>query len=113
LNLLAKVADNVTCGEVLADIVGCSVGEDAVTSLDGTSNLSGLLPDNLGEMRRLRVTRIVIRNFISPVLDSLLDRIGSRSSSQILTNSTKLASRMLKDTIVGPFLSFALEIITP
>ena len=58
---LPKVADNVTCGEVLADIVGCSVGEDAVASLDGTSNLSGLLPDNLGEMRRLRVARIVVR----------------------------------------------------
>jgi len=82
--------------------------EDAVAGLYRTSNLSGGLPNNLGEVRRDRVVGVVFRDFIGPGLYGSSNIIvGTSSSRQIFSKCSECATRMLELTAVGPLLCLA------
>ena len=60
--------------------------KQAVASLNSTSNLGSGLPDDLSEMRKLRVGRVVFRDLIGPHLDGSRDAEVS-TSGQVLCYS--------------------------
>ena len=53
-------------------------------SNNGASNMRGALPNDLGEVRGLRVLRVIIPGFILPHVDPAGDGERTSSSSQVL-----------------------------
>jgi len=110
-DIFDKVVEDVACSEVFAYIV-CrrTIAKYACAGLFGAPDLRGLLPNHLREMRRLRITRVVILNFNYPVADHFFDTISTSTSGQVFPYAAELATRVLKDTIIRPLLSKAFEL---
>ena len=92
-----ELANDVALGEVLADeVLGRAevVGKDASAALYCAPDLSGALPDNLGEVGRLGAVRVVLRcgncqiltcgvydqgrtNFVGPGLDGGVNTVAA------------------------------------
>jgi len=72
LNVLGKTSDNISGREVFADVISrfSLLGwEDAITILDSATELLAALPNDLSEVRRIRVVSIILANFVCPRLD--------------------------------------------
>ena len=50
----------------------------------GASNICGALPNDLGEVRGLRVFGVIILGFVLPRVDAVGDGVSTSSSSQVL-----------------------------
>ena len=53
-------------------------------SSKGASNTGGALPNDLGEVRGLRVFGVIILGFVLPRVDPVGDGVSASSSSQVL-----------------------------
>jgi hypothetical protein len=109
LHVLFKLALNVTCCLVFADMVfGFPKAgiEDTIAISVSASKLGRSFPDYLREMRCLRIIGIVVRRFILPALNSLRNIKTSCTSRQVFSEWTKCSAGVLENTFVSPFLSF-------
>ena len=51
---------------------------------DGASNMCGALPNDLGEVRGLRVSGVIIPSFVLPTVDHVGDGERNSSNRQVL-----------------------------
>jgi len=90
LNILSELPDNIARGIVFTDMVNrrAIVSRENRPSGAGcecATELSGPLPDNLGEVRWYGVCGVISFAFIRPHGDGVLNRKGTGAISKILT----------------------------
>jgi len=113
LNILSELPDNIARGIVFTDVIlrrGRREDRPSAAGCDCAAELSGRLPDNLGEVRERGVVGVIRAGFIRPQLDGGLNRKVPGASRKVLT---KLAMRVLKFASVCPRLGRVRQLVTP
>jgi len=78
LDILGKLTDDITSWGIFANVIfrfSERRVKDTIAGLDSTTNLGCGFPDDLREMRKLWVGRVVLRDFIRPRFDGCLNAV--------------------------------------
>lgn len=112
LDVLGKFTQNISGGIVFANEVPSFpvfCGEDTVTDSHSAADLSGRLPDNLSEVERLGVARVVFVSLVHPKLHSIFEiEVVTGTSSEVLARTG-----VLELAFVSPGLGLGSERVGP